>query len=151
VERELIGPQPGHVRFGVHSCGVCHSDQLAVDGLRDNADEPVVPGHEIVGVINALGEGVTGWSVGDRVGVGFLGGPCTGATEDRGYAEVGYARATGPSRRRFNPFLPRQATGRWSTESPTAWASSILAADSSDIQPPESRRSSQIPAPGSPS
>ena len=114
VERELLAPQPGHARFRVQSCGVCHSDQLAVDGLRANADEPVVPGHEIVGVIDALGEGVTGWSVGDRVGVGFLGGPCTvcvwcrggdfvncenqprpGTTEDGGYAEVGYARASG--------------------------------------------------------
>ena len=114
VERELLAPQPGHARFRVQSCGVCHSDQLAVDGLRADADKPVVPGHEIVGVIDALGEGVTGWTVGDRVGVGFLGGPCTvcvwcrrgdfvncdnqprpGTTEDGGYAEVGYARATG--------------------------------------------------------
>jgi alcohol dehydrogenase, propanol-preferring len=117
VERELLGPQPGHVRFRVQSCGVCHSDALAVEGLRPNAGEPVVPGHEIVGVIDALGEGVTGWSIGDRVGVGFLGGHCTvcvwcrrgdfincenqprpGTTEDGGYAEVGYARATGLAR-----------------------------------------------------
>jgi propanol-preferring alcohol dehydrogenase len=96
---------------------VCHSDALAVDGLRPNAGEPVVPGHEIVGIIDALGEGVTGWSVGDRVGVGFLGGHCTvcvwcrrgdfincenqprpGTTEDGGYAEVGYARVTGLAR-----------------------------------------------------
>ena len=43
AERELLDPQPGHVRFRVQSCGVCHSDQLAVDGLRANPDEPVVP------------------------------------------------------------------------------------------------------------
>ena len=68
VERELLNPQPGHVRFRVHSCGVCHSDVLAVEGLRPDPRQPVVPGHEVVGVIDALGEEVTGWSVGDRVG-----------------------------------------------------------------------------------
>src|SRR5246500_3796547 len=114
VQRELLGPRPGHVRFRVHSCGVCHSDVLAVEGLRPDPRRPVVPGHEVVGVIDALGEGVTGWSVGDRVGVGYLGGPCgvcvwcrrgdfvncenqprPGTTADGGYAEVVYARASG--------------------------------------------------------
>ena len=114
VERELLDPQPGHVRFRVHSCGVCHSDVLAVEGLRPDPAQPVVPGHEIVGVIDAVGEDVAGWSVGDRVGVGFLGGHCgvcvwcrrgdfvncenqprPGTTADGGYAEVGYARASG--------------------------------------------------------
>ena len=114
VQRELVGPRPGHVRFRVHSCGVCHSDVLAVEGLRPDPRRPVVPGHEVVGVIDALGEGVTGWSVGDRVGLGFLGGHCgvcvwcrrgdfvncenqprPGTTADGGYAEVVYARATG--------------------------------------------------------
>ena len=114
VERELLGPQPGHVRFRVQSCGVCHSDVLAVEGLRADPSQPVVPGHEVVGVIDALGEQVSGWSVGDRVGVGFLGGQCgvcvwcrrgdfvncenqprPGTTADGGYAEVVYARATG--------------------------------------------------------
>jgi alcohol dehydrogenase, propanol-preferring len=114
VQRELLGPQPGHVRFRVQSCGVCHSDVLAVEGLRTDPSQPVVPGHEIVGVIDAVGEQVSGWSVGDRVGVGFLGGQCgecvwcrrgdfvncenqprPGTTTDGGYAEVVYARATG--------------------------------------------------------
>ena len=114
VQRELLWPRPGHVRFRVHSCGVCHSDVLAVEGLRPDPRRPVVPGHEVVGVIDALGEGVTGWSVGDRVGLGFLGGHCgvcvwcrrgdfvncenqprPGTTADGGYAEVVYARATG--------------------------------------------------------
>jgi alcohol dehydrogenase, propanol-preferring len=114
VERELLEPQPGHVRFRVETCGVCHSDVLAVEGLRPDPGEPVVPGHEIVGAIDAVGEQVSGWSVGDRVGVGFLGGHCgvcvwcrrgdfvncenqprPGTTADGGYAEVVYARATG--------------------------------------------------------
>jgi propanol-preferring alcohol dehydrogenase len=114
VERELLGPQPGHVRFRVQSCGVCHSDVLAVEGLRPDPRQPVVPGHEIVGVIDAVGEQVSGWSVGDRVGVGFLGGHCCacvwcrrgdfvncenqprpGTDADGGYAEVVYARETG--------------------------------------------------------
>jgi propanol-preferring alcohol dehydrogenase len=114
VERPLLEPEPGFVRFRVHSCGVCHSDVLAVEGSRPNASEPVVPGHEAVGVIDAVGANVTGWNVGDRVGVGFLGGPCGacrwcrrgdfvncenqpwfGTTADGGYAEVAYARASG--------------------------------------------------------
>jgi propanol-preferring alcohol dehydrogenase len=114
VERELLEPQPGHVRFRVHSCGVCHSDVLAIEGLRPDPAQPVVPGHEIVGVIDAVGEDVTGWKAGDRVGVGFLGGHCgvcvwcrrgdfvncenqprPGTTADGGYAEVAYARASG--------------------------------------------------------
>jgi alcohol dehydrogenase, propanol-preferring len=114
VERELLGPQPGHVRFRVQSCGVCHTDVLAVEGLRPDPRQPVVPGHEVVGVIDAVGDAVTGWKVGDRVGIGFLGGYCgvcvwcrhgdfvncenqplTGMTVDGGYAEVAYARASG--------------------------------------------------------
>jgi propanol-preferring alcohol dehydrogenase len=114
VERELLGPQLGQVRLRVQSCGVCHSDFLAVEGLRPDPHQPVVPGHEVVGVIEAVGEGVVGWNVGDRVGVGFLGGHCgvcvwcrhgdfvncenqpqTGTTMDGGYAEVMYARASG--------------------------------------------------------
>ncbi|MUL76022.1 alcohol dehydrogenase catalytic domain-containing protein [Mycolicibacterium sp. CBMA 226] len=114
VERPLVEPQAGHVRFRVQSCGVCHSDVLAVEGQRPNPENPVVPGHEAVGVIDAVGPGVTGWQVGDRVGVGFLGGPCGacnhcrrgdfvncedqpwfGTTADGGYAEVAYARASG--------------------------------------------------------
>jgi len=66
VERELLEPQPGHVRFRVDSCGVCHSDVLAVEGMRPDPSQPVIPGHEVVGVIDAVGEGVTGWKVGDR-------------------------------------------------------------------------------------
>lgn len=114
VEREVLPPDPGHVRVRVDSCGVCHSDVLAVEGLRPQPERPVVPGHEIVGVIDAVGDGVTSWALGDRVGVGFLGGQCgecefcrrgdfvnctdqpqPGTTEDGGYAEMVYVRATG--------------------------------------------------------
>ncbi|MFC7647420.1 alcohol dehydrogenase catalytic domain-containing protein [Streptosporangium lutulentum] len=76
VTRELQQPRAGHVRINVESCGVCHSDALAVEGLRADPSQSVVPGHEIVGVIDAVGDGVTGWQVGERVGVGYLGGHC---------------------------------------------------------------------------
>lgn len=114
VERELTDPAPGQVRLRVEACGVCHSDVLAVEGLRADPSQPLVPGHEIVGVIDAVGAGVTAWQPGDRVGVGFLNGQCwecescrrgdfvncvnqeqTGTTIDGGYAEVAYARASG--------------------------------------------------------
>ncbi|MCM0678882.1 alcohol dehydrogenase catalytic domain-containing protein [Micromonospora phytophila] len=115
VERELTAPSPGHVRLRVQACGVCHSDALAANGLlRPDPSVPIVPGHEIVGVVDAVGAGVTAWRTGDRVGVGFLNGHCgecdpcrrgdfvncaaqplTGTTVDGGYAEVAYARASG--------------------------------------------------------
>ncbi|WP_454792102.1 alcohol dehydrogenase catalytic domain-containing protein [Mycolicibacterium lutetiense] len=110
----MVEPQPGHVRIRVQSCGVCHTDSITVEGLRPDPAQPLVPGHEVVGVIDAVGDSVSGWAVGDRVGVGFLGGHCgecewcrrgdfvncahqpqTGATVDGGYAEVLYARASG--------------------------------------------------------
>ncbi|MDT5367042.1 MAG: alcohol dehydrogenase, propanol-preferring [Mycobacterium sp.] len=87
---------------------------LGVEGMRDDPGQPIVPGHEIVGVIDPVGDEVKTWQVGDRVGLGFLGGHCgvcewcrradfvdcknqpqPGTTEDGGYAEVVYARATG--------------------------------------------------------
>ena len=112
-ERPLSPPALGQVRLRVEACGICHTDSVAV--APHPATEPGrVPGHEAVGRIDALGEGVTGWAVGDRVGVGFLGGHCgvctqcrrgrfvtcldqpmTGVTVDGGYAEVLYARASG--------------------------------------------------------
>ena len=113
VDRDLVDPAPGHVRLRVQACGICHSDVLAGEGLREDPSTPIVPGHEIVGVIDAVGQGVGRWQVGDRVGVGFLGGPClecdycrrgdfvncvdqphTGTHVDGGYAEVAYARAS---------------------------------------------------------
>jgi D-arabinose 1-dehydrogenase-like Zn-dependent alcohol dehydrogenase len=114
VDRELVAPSAGHVRFRVQSCGVCHSDVVGVEGMRADPSQPIVPGHEVVGVVDAVGDGVTTWQVGDRVGLGFLGGHCgvcqwcrrgdfvncenqpqPGSTQDGGYAEVAYARASG--------------------------------------------------------
>ncbi len=60
----------------VQACGVCHSDSIAKEGLFPNAPFPIVPGHEIAGVVDAVGEGVIGWSIGTRVGVGWFGGHC---------------------------------------------------------------------------
>jgi alcohol dehydrogenase, propanol-preferring len=114
VEREVVDPEPGHVRVRVLACGVCHSDFISGEGARPDPSQPIVPGHEIVGIVDAVGSGVTAWQPGDRVGIGFLGGHCgecaqcqrgdfvnclnqpqTGTTEDGGYAEIVYARASG--------------------------------------------------------
>jgi D-arabinose 1-dehydrogenase-like Zn-dependent alcohol dehydrogenase len=74
VEREILKPQAGHVRVKVQACGVCHSDVLTKDGLWPGIQYPRVPGHEIAGIIDELGEGVTAWKKGQRVGVGWHGG-----------------------------------------------------------------------------
>ncbi len=116
AERPLVDPEPLHVRIRVDACGICHSDALAVQGVLPNAQFPRVPGHEAIGRIDGVGAGVDDWGVGQRVGVGYLGGPCgkcrfcrrglfvhclhqhiTGTTNDGGYAEVMYARASGLS------------------------------------------------------
>jgi D-arabinose 1-dehydrogenase-like Zn-dependent alcohol dehydrogenase len=74
VEREISEPGPGHVRIRVHACGICHSDVLVKDGLWPGIQYPRVPGHEVAGVIDELGAGVTEWREGQRVGVGWHGG-----------------------------------------------------------------------------
>ena len=74
VEREVPQPIAGHVRIRVQACGVCPSDVLTKDGLLPGISYPRVPGHEIIGVIDALGPGVTGWNIDERVGVGWHGG-----------------------------------------------------------------------------
>ncbi len=113
VERTITEPAAGQVRIRVEACGVCHSDAGTVEGLFP-IEWPRVPGHEAVGRIDALGSGVQGWAVGQRVGVGFLGGACgycefcrsgdlvncrnqeyTGIHHDGGYAEVMLAKASG--------------------------------------------------------
>jgi alcohol dehydrogenase, propanol-preferring len=113
VVKPVVDPGPGQVRIRVEACGVCHSDSATVEGLFP-IDWPRVPGHEVVGRIDALGSGVQGWTVGQRVGVGFLGGSCgycefcrngelvncrnqeyTGIHHDGGYAEVMTAKASG--------------------------------------------------------
>ena len=112
VERELPRPGRGEVRVKVQACGVCHSDVIAKEGGLPSVPYPIVPGHEIAGVIDAIGEGVVGWSVGTRVGVGWFGGHCgrcepcrrgdlvdcrnlriPGITYDGGYAEAMLAPA----------------------------------------------------------
>jgi alcohol dehydrogenase len=105
-ERDIPGPGPQEMRIRVQACGVCHSDSLTVEGLVPGIQYPRVPGHEVIGVIDAIGEGVQGWSVGARAGVGWFGGSCgycrhcrrdsafacenvheiTGVTRDGGYA-----------------------------------------------------------------
>ena len=111
VEREMPQPGIGEVRIKVQACGICFSDHLVKDGVWPGLVYPRVPGHEVAGVIDALGEQVTEWQVGDRVGVGWHGGHCfvcescrrgdfvtcqreqiTGVTRDGGYAEYTIAR-----------------------------------------------------------
>ena len=112
VERELPEPGRGEVRIRVEACGVCHSDSIAKEGLFPNIPYPIIPGHEIAGTIEALGESVVGWRPGMRVGVGWFGGHCghcepcrrgllvdcrnlriPGVTYDGGYAEAMIAPA----------------------------------------------------------
>src|ERR1700731_3157485 len=113
TEKTLQAPGPGKGRIRVEACGVCHSDSGTVEALFP-IEWPRVPGHEVVGRIDALGSGVQGWAVGQRVGVGFLAGFCgycefcrngdlvnclnqgyTGIHHDGGYAEVMIAKASG--------------------------------------------------------
>ncbi|MFF8918534.1 alcohol dehydrogenase [Streptomyces sp. NPDC015032] len=84
VEREKPRPDPCHVRVAVEACGVCHSDSLFVDDAVPGVRFPVVPGHEIAGRIEELGEGTQDiWQVGDRVAVGWFGGSCGHCTPCR--------------------------------------------------------------------
>jgi D-arabinose 1-dehydrogenase-like Zn-dependent alcohol dehydrogenase len=74
VEREIPEPGAGHVRIKVQACGVCHSDVFVKEGLWPGLEYPRVPGHEVAGIVDELGAGVTGWKKGQRVGVGWHGG-----------------------------------------------------------------------------
>jgi D-arabinose 1-dehydrogenase-like Zn-dependent alcohol dehydrogenase len=76
VEREIPEPGAGHVRVKVEACGICHSDSMTKEGLWPGIQYPRVPGHEIAGTIDTIGNGVTGWEKGQRVGVGWHGGHC---------------------------------------------------------------------------
>ena len=106
VEREIPTPVAGQVRIKVEACGICHSDSLTKEGSYPGIQYPRVPGHEIAGIIDAVGAGVVGWTTGQRVGVGWHGGYCghcepcrrgdffacqwgqiTGITYDGGYAD----------------------------------------------------------------
>lgn len=103
--RPMPEPGPGELLIAVSACGVCRTDLHVADGDLPQTNYPVVPGHEVVGRVVTLGKGVAGWSVGDRVGVPWLGGTCgtcpfcamdrenlcdrpvfTGASRDGGFA-----------------------------------------------------------------
>jgi D-arabinose 1-dehydrogenase-like Zn-dependent alcohol dehydrogenase len=111
VERDVPQPGPGTVRLRVLACGVCHSDSAVKDNLWPGIQFPRVPGHEVIGMIDELGPGVTTWNIGERVGVGWHGGHCfhclpcrrgdfmncergmvTGISSDGGYGEYMIAR-----------------------------------------------------------
>ncbi len=112
VERDIPEPGPGSVRVKVEACGICHSDSIVKDGVMP-IQYPRVPGHEVVGVIDALGDGVGDWKEGQRIGIGWHGGYCgkcepcrrgqffacvtgqiTGITSDGGYADYMIAHST---------------------------------------------------------
>ncbi len=113
VERDIPEPGADWVRIKVQACGVCHSDSLIKEGTYPGIQYPRVPGHEVVGVIDAVGANVDGWTTGQRVGVGWHGGYCgkcdpcrhgnffacvtgqiTGITQDGGYADYMLAPVT---------------------------------------------------------
>src|SRR5438309_297725 len=73
-ERDIPQPPAGHVRIRVQACGICLSDHLVKDGLWPGVTYPRSPGHEVAGIIDEVGPGVTNWQKGQRVGVGWHGG-----------------------------------------------------------------------------
>ena len=118
VERDIPDPKAGAVRIKVQACGVCHSDSLTKEGHLPGIQYPRVPGHEVVGVIDAVGPGIAGWAAGERAGVGWNGGYCgycdncrrgdffacqtatyiTGVASDGGYADYLVARSEAVAR-----------------------------------------------------
>jgi D-arabinose 1-dehydrogenase-like Zn-dependent alcohol dehydrogenase len=117
VERPVPEPGPGAVRIRVQACGICHSDVLTKEGMFPGIQYPRVPGHEVAGVIDAVGPGTAGWEPGQPVGVGWNGGYCgrcdhcrrgdlfacvtgqiSGITYDGGYAEFMLASASAIAR-----------------------------------------------------
>ncbi|WP_028080270.1 alcohol dehydrogenase [Solimonas soli] len=84
VERDMPVPKAGEVRVRVQACGICHSDVFAKEGLFPGIAYPIVPGHEVVGLIDAVGPDVTNWTVGRRVGIGWHGGHCGACPQCRG-------------------------------------------------------------------
>jgi D-arabinose 1-dehydrogenase-like Zn-dependent alcohol dehydrogenase len=112
VERDIPEPGAGQVRVKVDACGICHSDIYVKEGLWPGIQYPRVPGHEIGGRVDAIGENVIEWKKGQRVGVGWHGAHCfvcaqckrgdfamcvdrkiTGIDFDGGYAEYMIAPA----------------------------------------------------------
>jgi len=117
-ERDIPEPGRQEVRIRVHACGVCHSDSIIVEGHMPGLTYPRIPGHEVIGVIEAFGAEARGWEVGTRVGVGWSSGACgycshcrrgaafacetikgaTGITRDGGYATHMLANASALAR-----------------------------------------------------
>src|SRR5467141_3682122 len=114
VERSIPEPGAGQVRIRVEACGICHTDAATVTGIYPGLKLPRVPGHEVVGRIEALGGGVSRWKIGQRVGIGLIAGEdgtcescrrgdmvncqnpvVSGVTVDGGYAEVMIAESRG--------------------------------------------------------
>ncbi len=113
---ERDAPEPGahEVRIRVQACGVCHSDSVTVEGLFPGLPYPLIPGHEVIGLLDAIGPDVAGWTIGARVGVGWFPGACgycrhcrrgdafacenirgaTGVSRDGGYATHMLAHAS---------------------------------------------------------
>ena len=133
VNRPIPQAAPGTVRIKVAACGVCHSDSLVKEGSWPGIQYPRVPGHEVAGAIDAIGAGVTGWTLGQLVGVGWHGGYCgrcgpcrrgdlfacetqqvTGISFDGGYAEYMIA--------------PFSAVARFPDELPPADAAPLMCA-----------------------
>jgi len=128
VERDIPEPGAGQVRVKIDACGICHSDSLVKEGLWPGLQYPRVPGHEVAGRIDAVGEDVTAWKTGQRVGVGWHGGHCfvcepcrrgdfamcinrkvTGIDFDGGYAE--YMIAPAPALAAIPDELPAEEAG----------------------------------------
>jgi len=76
VERDVPAPDRHEILIRVQACGVCHSDSVTVGGLFPGIEYPRVPGHEVIGTIEAIGSDVAGWSIGARAGVGWFPGSC---------------------------------------------------------------------------
>jgi len=113
AERDIPEPGAGSVRIRVEACGICHSDSITKEGIFPGIQYPRVPGHEVAGIIDAVGADVAGWTPGQRAGVGWHGGHCgrcdscrrgdfvtcriapqmPGITYDGGYAEYMIAPA----------------------------------------------------------
>ena len=100
-ERELPQPARHEVRLRVQACGVCHSDALTVGGRMPGLKYPRIPGHEVIGVVEAIGADVEGWTPGTRVGVGWSSGACGYCLHCRhgdAFACLNFQGATGVSR-----------------------------------------------------
>jgi alcohol dehydrogenase, propanol-preferring len=126
VQKEIPEPKNNEVLIKVEACGICHGDAIAKEGHMPGIKYPIIPGHEVVGIVDKTGSDVTAWNTGQRVGVGWHGGHCfqchacrngnfgaceksltTGLHLDGGYAE--YMIALPPILKRYQPWFPALA------------------------------------------